>query len=124
MEVVVQPRHQPRWTWRLPLTLARGLEEWAGWESSQGDWRHARNPSSSPLLSPPFISPDTDNQAGRERVQLGSLVPIPARITKVDSQASKLCGSAPWWGWTPLQSSAKPAPGAQVSPPPQPDLVP
>lgn len=45
MEVVVQPRHQPTWTWRLPLTPARGLEEWAGWESSQGDWRHARNPS-------------------------------------------------------------------------------
>lgn len=69
MEVVVQPRHQPSWTWRLPLTPARGLEEWAGWESSQGDGRHARSPSSSPLQSPPFISPDTDNQAGREIMQ-------------------------------------------------------
>lgn len=49
---------------------------------------------------------------------MGPLVLIPARITKVDSQASELCGRAPWWGWTPLQSSAKPTPGAQVSPDP------
>lgn len=29
-------------------------------------------------------------------------------VTKVESEASELRGRAPWWGWTPLQSSAKP----------------
>lgn len=49
---------------------------------------------------------------------MGPLVPILARITKVDFQASKLCGRAPWWGWTPLQSSTKPPLGALVFPHP------
>lgn len=46
------------------------------------------------------------------------LVLILARITKMDFQASKLCGRAPWSGWTPLQSSTKPPLGALVFPNP------
>lgn len=61
--------------------------------------------ASSPLTSPP-ISPDTDNQ--RERGWGRSLGSHSAKITKVDSQASKLHGRAPWWGWASLQPSAKP----------------
>ena len=30
-----------------------------------GDWRQARRPASSPLPSPPFLSPDSDNQGER-----------------------------------------------------------
>lgn len=80
-----------------------------------GDWKYNEESASLPLTSPP-LSPDTDNQ-GREG-GVGPWVPIPAKITKVESQASELHGRAPWWGWTPLQPSAKPPPRAQVSPHP------
>lgn len=69
--------------------------------------------ASSPLSSPPSLQ--TLTIKGREG-GVGPYGPIPAKITKVDSQASDLHGRAPWWGWTPLQPSAKPPPRAQVSP--------
>lgn len=78
------------------------------------DWKYNEESASLPLTSPP-LSPDTDNW-GREGGWVR--VPIPAKITKVESQASELHGRAPWWGWTPLQPSAKPPPRAQVSPHP------
>lgn len=57
------------------------------------------------LISPaePSFYLSTHRQSWGEREgTVGPLVPILARITKVDFQASKLCGRAPWWGWTPL----------------------
>lgn len=49
---------------------------------------------------------------------VGPQIPIPARITKVDSQASELHGRAPWWGLDTTAVKCKATPRAQVSPHP------
>lgn len=69
-------------------------KSWGGGGRGPGDWRQARRPASSSLPSP-FISPDSDNQGEREGAA-GPGAPTPGRIPKVGSQASELCGRAPW----------------------------
>lgn len=93
-----------------------------------GGWKHARSPSS-PLLSPLFISPHTDNHGGRERVRWVPWFPFwpesPRWISRPQScvagppgGAGHHCSPAQNHPWEPWCSPTPTRPGALTPPPP------